>query len=260
MRSGSVVWYAVYVFMSILFVVFYQPVVNLLFFLMDVVRTDSIVLGILLLVVAVKLLLLPTSVKNTKIQHKLSEITDDLKDIKENIDDKKEQMEKTLAVYKKAGVNPFSPILFLLLQIPFFISIFFVTKDLGDGTFNADEALYSFVAQPAVIDFTISFGPFFLDTMQSGVLAIAVLIGISQFVLMYQTQKKNTNTQKNMKALIYILPALIAFLSISIVATIGVYWLFNNLVSILQETGVKWFGRGDTTTPPPPQTDQGGTL
>ena len=221
--------------MNILYTIFYQPVANLLFFLMDVAQTNNIVLGILLLVIVVKVLLLPTAVKNTKIQQKLSEISGDLKDIKDNIEDKKEQMEKTLAVYKEAGVNPFSPILFLLIQIPFFISIFFITKDLGDGSFTTQKALYSFIAQPEHIDFTLNFGSFFLDTAQNSSLVIAVLIGVSQFVLMYHTQKKSPNTQKGMQALLYILPAFIAFLSLSIVATIGVYWLFNNLISILQE-------------------------
>ena len=106
--------------MGILFTIFYQPIANLLFVLMDLASTGSIVIGILLLVIVVKTLLLPTSIKNSKIQQKLSEISDELKDIKENVKDKKEQMEKTLAVYKQVGVNPFSPILFLLIQTSFF--------------------------------------------------------------------------------------------------------------------------------------------
>ena len=228
-------WYAVYVFMNILFTVFYQPIANLLFILMDVVHTNSIVIGILLLVIVVKMLLLPTSVKNSKIQRKLSEISGDLKDIKENVEDKKEQMEKTLAVYKKAGVNPFSPVLFLLIQIPFFITIFFITKDLGGEVFQYADVLYDFVAQPAFVDFVIGFGSFSVDTTESGVLIVAVLIGISQVVLMRQSQKRSVGDQKTAKMLMYILPVFIAFLSLGIVATIGIYWLFNNLISILQE-------------------------
>lgn len=238
------VWYAVYVFMSILFTIFYQPVANLLFMLMHAVGTNNVIVGILLLVVVVKLLLLPVAIRNSQIQQKLSEISDDLKDIKEQTDDKKEQMEKTLAVYKKAGVNPFSPLLFLLVQIPFFITIFFVTKDLGDGVFQHSDVLYGFVAQPAFTDFIINVGSFSLNTAESGVLVIAVLIGISQIVLMQQSQKKGVGDQKAAKALIYILPLLIAFLSLGIVATIGIYWLFNNLVSILQEIFIRRYQKG----------------
>ena len=246
--------------MSILFTVFYQPIANLLFALMDLVSTSSIVVGILLLVFVVKVVLLPTSIKNSKIQQKLSEISGELKDIKDNVDDKKEQMEKTLAVYKRVGVNPFSPILFLLLQIPFFISIFFITKDLGDGSFQHSDVLYSFVAQPEFVDFTVGFGSFLLDTTQSGSILVAILIGVSQVLLMRQTQRKGVGDQKTNKILVYVLPVFIAFLSLSIAATIGIYWLFNNLVSILQEIGIKWFEKKDVAALPTPPVDQGDTL
>ena len=232
--------------MNILFVIFYQPIANLLFFLMDVAHTNSIVVGILLLVIVVKMVLLPTSIKNAKIQQKLGEISGDLKDIKEHVEDKKEQMEKTLEVYKRVGVNPFSPILFLLIQIPFFISIFFITKDLGelgDAFFTSKDVLYSFVAQPVFIDFTLSVGSYSLNTMQNGAIIIAILIGMSQIVLMQQTQKKNVGDKKTNAMLLYILPVFIAFLSLSIAATIGIYWLFNNLVSIVQEIAIKWCRR-----------------
>ncbi len=221
--------------MNTLFVVFYQPIANLLFILMDIVHTNNIVIGILLLVIVVKLLLLPATIKNSKIQQKLSEISGDLKDIKEHTKDKKEQMERTLEVYKKVGVNPISPLLFLLIQIPFFITIFFITKDLGGGVFRYGDALYDFVAQPVFVDFIIGFGSFSINTMESGVFVVAALIGVSQVILMQQTQKKGVGDQKTAKILIYILPIFIAFLSLGIVATIGIYWLFNNLISILQE-------------------------
>ena len=211
--------------MNILFIIFYQPIANLLFFLMDVVHTNSIVIGVLLLVIVVKMVLLPTSIKNAQIQQKLGEISGDLKDIKENVEDKKEQMEKTLAVYKRMGVNPFSPILFLLIQIPFFISIFFITKDLGDlgdTFFTSKDVLYSFVAQPAFIDFTLSVGSYSLNTMHNGAIIIAILIGVSQIVLMQQTQKKNVGDKKT-KHHAFIYPA-------------GIYCLF-----VFEYCGYYWY-------------------
>ena len=63
---------------------------------------------------------------------------------------------------------------------------------------------------------------------------------------MRQTQKKGIGEQKSTKVLMYVLPPIIALFSLGIVATIGVYWLFNNLVSILQEIGIKHFKKEDT--------------
>ena len=231
-------WYAVHIytaFMGILFTLFYQPIANLLFILMNLVGTNSIVLGILLLVIVVKMVLLPTSVKNSKIQRKMSEISGELENIKKNIKEKKEQAEKTLEVYKRVNINPLTPILFLAIQIPFFISIFFITRDLGIGLFKYEEVLYQFVSRPEFVDF------FFLsqNTMEKGGIIIASLIVVSQVILMQQTKKKGIETPKNTKILTFVLPIIIGVFSLSITATVGIYWLFNNLISILQEVFIK---------------------
>ena len=192
-------------------------------------------LGILMLVLVTKAILLPISIRNSKIQKKMNEISEELQDIKKNIKEKKEQAEKTLKVYKKAGINPFSPIAFLLIQIPFFISIFFVTRDIGDGLFKYEEALYSFVTKPEFIDFTF----FSMYTAEKGGLIIALFITLSQLILMQQMQKKGAKKQKNTKIITAIMPIIIGALSLTIVATVGIYWLFNNLISIVQEIFIK---------------------
>ena len=115
---------------------------------------------------------------------------------------------------------------------------------MGSGSFQHSDVLYSFVPQPVFVDFTVGFGSFFMDTTQSGSILIAVLIGVSQVLLMRQTQQKGVGDQRTNKILVYILPVFISLISLSIAATIGIYWLFNNLISILQEIGIKWFRRG----------------
>ena len=221
--------------MSFLFTIFYQPTANAMFILMNIANTGSVVFGILMLVIVTKALLLPTSFKNSKIQEKMGEVSEDLQNIKKTIKDKKEQAEKTLEIYKKAGINPFSPILYLLIQIPFFISIFFVTRDVGSGLFKYEEVLYDFVTKPEFIDLTF----LSLNTSENGGIFIATLIVVSQIILMRQTKKKGGEVSKNTKILTTVMPIVIGVLSLSIVATVGIYWLFNNLISILQEILIK---------------------
>lgn len=221
--------------MGFLFTIFYQPVANILFALMSIVNTNNIVFGILALVVVMKLALLPLSLKNSKTQKKISGISEKLKDIKENIEDKKEQMEKTLQVYKEAGVNPLSPIVLLIIQIPFFFTVFFVTRDLGDGLFNYEEVLYSFIQKPEFVDFSF----LSMNTAENGGIILAILITVSQIILMRQSQKKGVESPKNVKTVMLILPFIVGLLSLTIVATVGLYWFFNNLISILQESFIK---------------------
>ena len=221
--------------MSFLFTVFYQPIANALFVLMNTVNASNIVFGILMLVIVTKLVLLPVSFKNSDVQKKMSSVSGELQNIKKNIKDKKEQAEKTLEVYKKEKINPFSPLLYLLIQIPFFISIFFVTKDIGDGSFEYGKVLYDFVTRPEFLDLTF----LSVNTTKNGGIILAVLIVVSQIILMRQTQKKGEEAMKNTKILTVIMPIVIGALSLSIVATVGIYWLFNNLISILQEILIK---------------------
>ena len=69
--------------MGFFFTFFYQPVANILFFMMSLIGTDNLGVGILAMVIFIKMLLLPISVKNTHFQMRIQTITDDLKRIRE---------------------------------------------------------------------------------------------------------------------------------------------------------------------------------
>ena len=219
--------------MDFLFTIFYQPIANLLFWLMELIQTQNIVLGILALVIVVKIALLYFSIKNTKFQIKMKTIADDLKNIRKTVKDKKEQAEKTLDLYKKAGINPFTPILLLLIQIPIFISIFFIVKNIGEGEFSYTETLYSSVQQ-IVPDFQLSL----INITETGGIIAAVLVGVTQFALMYYSFKNiaMATTSKTQKIIfIVIFPILAGLVSYFFVMAVAVYWFFNNIVSIIQE-------------------------
>ena len=218
--------------MGFFFTTFYQPIANVLFWVMDVLNNYNLAFGILLLVIIVKLVVLPLSVKNTKFQIRMKAITDDLKKIRDTIKDKKEQAEKTLALYKKAGINPFTPFLLLIIQIPIFIGVFFVVRDLGQGEFSYTDTLYSsIVHQPIDLQFL------FLSLADKGGLFIALLVGITQYVLMHFSQKHLGTTVSKAQKIVFtvIFPIVAGLISFFFVAAVGVYWLFINLVSILQE-------------------------
>ena len=217
--------------MEFLFTLFYQPTANILFGLMDILQTQSLTIGILALVVAVKIVLLPLAVKNTRSQIKMKPILEKIKEIQKNVTEKKEQTEKILALYKENGVNPFTQILFLLVQIPIFITIFFVVKDIGEGEFSAD-ALYGFIHH------TVADTSFFLINLtDSGGLTVVLLVGISQFILMYYSQKNMAAAVSRMQKIIFVavFPVLAAAATPFFVNTVGIYWFFNNICSILQE-------------------------
>ena len=173
----------------------------------------SWVLSITVLVLVVRSALIPVFVRQIKSQRKMIEISPDLKKIQDKYKGKKDQFSReamsreTMALYSKAGTNPFSSCLPLLLQMPIFFALFRVLSEAGQG-----NAGVSFMTK----DFAVQFGTAELfgmaplsATMQTALngeaglesakaIAVAVIAGVmvvlmsgSQFVTQLQIMSKN---------------------------------------------------------------------
>lgn len=220
--------------MGIFFSTFYQPTANLLFFLMDFFNTESLVLGILLLIIVIKILFLWPSIKNAHIQNKIKNISAELKKIQEKTTDKQKRAEETMALYKREGINPFFTILFLLAQIPIFIAVFFVLRDIGEQSFIYSETLYSFVKSPEFIDTNF----LFINLFQSGGITLGTIVLASQVVFLWFSQKgveAADNVKKFQRIIFGVLIVVSFFAPLVLVATVGAYWFCNNIISLIQE-------------------------
>ena len=218
--------------MGFFFTTFYQPTANALFALMNLLQVNDLLIGILALVIIIRVLMLPLFVKSTRVQIRMKNIAGEIKKIQKNIKDKKKQAEETLKLYKKAGVNPFTPILLLLIQIPIFLSVFFVIRDIGEMKFIQTDVLYGFVNE-----ITINFHSIIVNLTDPGGVIVAALVGITQFFVIHQSQKNNNmmEAKKQGAVLMIVFTALAVGVSLFFVAAIGIYWLFNNIASLLQE-------------------------
>ena len=221
--------------MGFFFTVFYQPLSNLLFGIHNLLATELFWISVVLFVLLIKLALLPLSIKAQKTQKKLQNISKDILHIKNTITDKQKQAEKMLALYKEKGVNPFSPLLSLFVQLPIILSIFFIVKDIGENEFGFD-GLYSFIEAPVDISYTFVG----IDLTAQGGLLIAVSLLVSQFVFIKISQKNNTiegnpAVASFQKTILYSLPLIISVTSLFFVGLIGFYWLVFNVLGVIQE-------------------------
>ena len=81
--------------------------------------------AIILLTVAMRILLIPLTIKQTKSMYEMQEIQPKLKALQEkHKKDKEKLQEETLKFYKENKVNPFGGCLPLLIQMPVFIALF----------------------------------------------------------------------------------------------------------------------------------------
>jgi YidC/Oxa1 family membrane protein insertase len=94
--------------------------------------------SIILLTFTVRILILPLTFKGVKSMQRLQTLQPEIKKIQERYkDDKQRQQQEVMAFYQSEKVNPLGSCLPLLLQIPFFISLFYLLRS---DSFKADIA------------------------------------------------------------------------------------------------------------------------
>jgi len=239
---------------------FYQPILNLLVFIYNLVPGHDLGIAIILLTLVIKLVLLPLSKKSIKSQKALTDLQPQIEELKKKYKDNREELgRQMMQLYKDNQVNPLSSCLPLLIQLPFLIAVFHVFRNGFEN--GALELVYPFVATPAAID-TVSFG--FVDLAQDN-LYIAVLAGAAQFIQtkMMSTQRppvKNKGSQDEdmmavmNKQMLYFMPILTVVIGSTLPGGLTLYWLTVTVFTILQQ----WllFHSGKKTDPEPQTSDQ----
>jgi YidC/Oxa1 family membrane protein insertase len=234
--------------MSFLYHTFiYDPLYNILIALFDLTTLVDAGIAVVLLTIVVRLILFPLSRKAVLTQVRMQEIGPALNTLKEKYKtDPQEQARQTLALYREKGVNPFSGVLVLIIQLPIIWALYQIFLHAGFPAVNAD-ILYSFIHIPEGIN--VVFLGLINITEKSVVLALLAAISTYfqlKIAASYQTLPPKDSTsfgdnlarsmQTQMK---YFFPILVFFISYSISGVIALYWLTSNLFTIGQEIVVR---------------------
>ena len=218
----------------------YVPLYNLFVLILNVDWIDAGVAAVLLTVL-VKTLLYPLSKKATVTQVKMKEKEGELSKIKEKYKDRQEQAVKLMEFYKTNGINPFSGILGVFIQIPVVFSLYYIFFKSGLPLID-QSLLYSFVKGPESV--SMMFLGFFDVSQKSLVLAfLAAVTTFFQIHFSTATSKSSVNTEdfakmmaKQMK---YTMPIVVFFISWQISGVVALYWFVSNLLSLAQD----WYVR-----------------
>lgn len=233
-------------FSNIWHTVFFDPVYNGLVFFIDVIPGGDVGLSIIAITIVVKFILLPLSIKAAKTQKVIKEIEPKLRKLQEENKDNKEALARaTMDLYKESGINPFSSILLLFIQLPFVIALYLSVLS-GGGVSLPDineNLLYFFVAVPETVDM-IFLG--FVDIAAKS-LPLALLAGLTQFIstkLSLPKLEPKASGETSMKAdfarsmdlnMRYVLPIIITTVAYTLSASVALYFVVSNLVAIAQE-------------------------
>jgi YidC/Oxa1 family membrane protein insertase len=183
-------------------------------------------IAIILLTFTVRIAILPLTFKGVKSMQRLQTLQPEIKKIQARYKDDKQRMnQEVMAFYQKEKVNPLGSCLPLLLQIPFFISLFYLlrsdefTADIQDNAgFLAINDLADNVSDPVLL----------------GVL-IVLYVG-TQLAASAVTAISADPTQRR---IMFALPFVFVIFIVNFEAGLIVYWITTNVWTIGQQLLVK---------------------
>src|SRR3954468_21105417 len=183
-------------------------------------------MAIILLTFTVRLAILPLTFKGVKGMQRMQQLQPEIKRIQERYKGDRQRMnQEVMAFYKREKVNPLGSFLPLVLQIPFFISLFYLLRS---DSFKMDIA-----SNPSFL-FIDNLAEKITDPVQLGVLIVLYVgtqLGASAVTAM--------SADPNQRRIMFALPFVFVFFIINFQAGLIVYWITTNVWTIGQQLAVK---------------------
>nr|WP_188836533.1 membrane protein insertase YidC [Flexivirga endophytica] len=217
-------------------------------------------LSIVGLVLVLRIMLIPLFVKQIKSSRRMQLIQPEIQKIqkkykgKKDAESRQKMTEETMELYKKAGTNPFSSCMPMLIQSPFFFALFRVLdrlKDIGSGHHDPIGWMTQSAAHQAEQStlFGVQLSAGFLHPGQSDVGAtrilaavLIVLMALTMFTTQHQLMRKNMPASaldnpmaKQQKYIMYIMPLFFFITGPNFPIGILLYWVTTNLWSMGQQ-------------------------
>jgi YidC/Oxa1 family membrane protein insertase len=217
--------------------IFYRPILNLLIYFYNTIAYHDLGIAIILVTLFIRLILYPFFHTGAKQQMLMQRIQPKIKEIQtKHKDDRDQQAKALMELYKEHGVNPFSGILLLIIQIPILLTFYWVIRS-GIGTAQL-TGLYSFIATPHSIN-TIFLN--FIDLAKPNFILIlaAALAQYLQAKLTIYRSPSNTGplsqAEKIARQMVFVGPLITILVFYNFPAALGLYWLMSSLFSAVQQ-------------------------
>ncbi len=209
-----------------------KPLLYLLNFMYKYVHNYGVC--IILLTIFIKLLFWPLAHKSAQSMKTMQKLQPKLQKLKEKYGDDKERLNKELMqLYKTYKVNPMSGCLPMLLQIPVFFALYKVLLQAIELRHAPFMLWINDLSAPDRLMI-----PGVEIPMVGGVPVLTLLMGASMYLQQKMSPSSLDPTQAKMMQL---LPIVFTFMFINFPSGLVLYWLVNNILSIVQQYYVNKF-------------------
>ncbi|NLZ47664.1 MAG: YidC/Oxa1 family membrane protein insertase [Clostridiales bacterium] len=181
--------------------------------------------SIILFTLIIKVLLLPINIKQAKSQAKMQEIQPKLQEIQNKYkNDPQKQQAELAKLYQESGASPLGGCLPLLIQMPIFIAMYALIRELGPELKG------------------LRFTPLIPDLGASGNILLTIIYALSSYFSMTIMMPKDNPQAKTMGTTNLVMTVFSAFITYSVAAGLGVYLITSSVFAILQNLFMKKMG------------------
>ena len=172
--------------------------------------------SIILLTILIKLVFYKLSEKSCLSMARMKELAPKIQALKERYgDDKQKLSQATMEIYKKEKVNPFGGCLPMLVQIPFFIALYYVLV----GAVELRQAPFILW----IHDLSIK-DPYYI---------LPILMGLAAFA--QQKLSPPASPDPAQAKMMMLMPVMFTVFFLSFPAGLVLYWMTNNCLQVLQQ-------------------------
>jgi YidC/Oxa1 family membrane protein insertase len=206
--------------------------------------------SIILLTVAIRLVLVPLTVKQFHSMQKLQRLTPEIKRVQAKYkQDKQRQQQELMKLYQEHGVNPFSSCLPFVVQIPVLYALFFMLRSslradicpaINTHPNAAGHLIHNATLKPCGSHGGAGF--LFIPDLTNhatgaALIALIVLYVVTQ--LGSSLLMSSPTMDKRQRQMMLVLPLVFVFIIIGLPAGVIVYWITTNALLVVQQYGVK---------------------
>jgi len=183
-------------------------------------------LAIILLTVAVRIILLPLTVKQTKSMQEMKRIQPKLKEMQAKHKDNKEKLqEEMMKFYKEHKINPLAGCLPLLLQLPIMFALFRVLLDLGK-----DKVTHNFLF--FMDDISIAAGA---SLKEGAIVAAPYMFLVALMIGTTYLQSKMMSADAQQDRMMIFMSIFMAYIGWTLPAGVLLYLVISNIWTIAQQ-------------------------
>jgi YidC/Oxa1 family membrane protein insertase len=220
-----------------------QPMMNILIVLTHYLF-NNFGLAIIFVTLVINGAMLPLTLKQTRASRAMQALQPKIAELqKKYAKDKQKLAQEQMRLFKESGVSPAGCLLPLLIQMPVWIalyqSIMRVLAVIPENLAGLSPYLYSW---PVVYSTLPLPNHFLWLNLASGDMFLALLVGGTMWVQqkMIMTPTADPNQQRQSSLMLWMMPILFAFLTLSFPSGLAIFWVTSNLFRI----GVQYFVGG----------------